>query len=225
MINLRYFCIDFLNTMPVIYNKDIDDHTILAVWKIQEREEDLISGLQLKAHELDFLATLNNGKRLLHWLSTRLLLRTMLNTAEYIDCRIDAHGKPYLVNSASTISLSHSFDYAVVMIGKEKGVGVDIERIEPKIHRIQQKFLSPPELLHVKDNTDGLYVCWCVKEAIYKWYGKKGLEFKKHIHIQPFELHEQGTLTAIVDLPEGTRTLTANYFKTSDGYMLGYVVA
>ncbi|QNK65027.1 4'-phosphopantetheinyl transferase superfamily protein [Pedobacter sp. PAMC26386] len=211
--------------MPVIYNKDIDDQTILAVWKIEEREEDLISGLQLKAHELDFLATLNNGKRLLHWLSTRLLLRTMLNTADYIDCRIDGHGKPYLVNSSYTISLSHSFDYAAVMIGKKNGVGVDIERIESKIQRIRHKFLSDPELLHVKDNIDALYVCWCIKEAIYKWYGKKGLGFKRDIHIQPFELQEEGTLTAIVDLPEGIRTLTANYFKTTDGYMLGYVVA
>ncbi|WP_317618197.1 4'-phosphopantetheinyl transferase family protein [Pedobacter cryoconitis] len=225
MINLRYFCIDFLNTMPVIYNKDVDDQTTLAVWKIEEREEDLISGLQLKAHELDFLATLNNGKRLLHWLSTRLLLRTMLNTADYIDCRMDEHGKPYLVNSASSISLSHSFDYAAVMISKNRAVGVDIELIKPKIHRISHKFLSAPELAHVKDDTDALYACWCVKEAIYKWYGKKGLEFRRDIHIQPFDLKEEGSLTASVDLPEGTKSLEANYFKTADGYMLGYVVA
>ena len=225
MINLRYFCIDFLNTMPVIYNKDVDDQTTLAVWKIEEREEDLISGLQLKAHELDFLATLNNGKRLLHWLSTRLLLRTMLNTADYIDCRMDEHGKPYLVNSSSSISLSHSFDYAAVMISKNRAVGVDIELIKPKIHRIQHKFLSASELAHVKDDTDALYVCWCVKEAIYKWYGKKGLEFKRDMLIQPFDLKEEGSLTTIVNLPEGTKTLEASYFKTADGYMLGYVVA
>ena len=141
--------------MPVIYNQDIDDHTILAVWKIEEGEEELLSGLQLKQHELDFLDTLSKGKRLLQWLSTRFLLRTMLNTSEYIDCRLDEHGKPYLVNSPYSISLSHSYDYAAVMIGKDKGVGVDIELIKPKIHRIQQKFLNEPELAQpgVKNNT------------------------------------------------------------------------
>jgi len=213
--------------MPVIYNKDIDGQTILGVWKIEEKEEELLSGLQLKQHELDFVASLNNGKRLLHWLSTRLLLRRMLNTSDYIDCRMDEHGKPYLVNSAYHISLSHSYDYAAVIIGKEKSVGVDIELIKTKIHRIQQKFLSPPELaqLQVKDNTEGLYVCWCVKEAVYKWYGKKGLEFKRDIHIQPFELKNDGLLNVIVDLPGGTRNLTVNYFNTITGYMLGYVVA
>lgn len=212
--------------MPVIYKKDIDDQTSLALWKIEEPEQELLSGLQLKQHELDFLASLNNGKRMLHWLSTRLLMRTMLNTADYIDCRMDEHGKPYLVNSPYSISLSHSYDYAAVMIGKDRAVGVDIELIKTKIHRIQQKFLSPPELAQaqIKDNTNGLYVCWCVKEAVYKWYGKKGLEFRKHIHIQPFELKKEGTLTVIVILPEEQRTLTVNYLQTADGYMMAYVV-
>ncbi|HEY0177929.1 MAG TPA: 4'-phosphopantetheinyl transferase superfamily protein, partial [Pedobacter sp.] len=103
----------------------------------------------------------------------------------------------------------------------------DIEQIKTKIHRIQQKFLSPAELAQpgVKDHTEALYACWCVKEAVYKWYGKKGLEFKKHIHIQPFELKNEGEMVVIVNLPEGTRTITVCYFNTIRGYMLGYVVA
>ena len=91
-------------------------------WKIEETEEQLVSGLQLKQHELDVIASLSNGKRALHWLSTRLLLRTMLNTTEYIDCQMDDHGKPYLVNSDTHISLSHSYDYAAVIISKDKKV-------------------------------------------------------------------------------------------------------
>ena len=210
--------------MPVVFNKHIDKDTILAVWKIEESEELLLAGLQLKQHELDYLSSLNNGKRLLHWLSTRLLLRTMLNTADYIDCRIDEHGKPYLVNSNIQISLSHSYDYAAVMIG-EKSVGVDIEQVKTKIQRIQQKFLSfeELELPYVRDNIKGLYACWCAKEAVYKWYGKKGLELKKHIHVQPFELGNEGSMDVNVDLPKGTQKLTVYYFNTIEGYMLGYV--
>lgn len=213
--------------MPVVFNKNIDDDTILAVWKIEETEAELLSGLQLKQHETDFISSLNNGKRLLHWLSTRVLLRTMLNTSEYIDCRMDDHGKPYLPDLDYHISLSHSYDYASVIIGKTKKVGVDIELIKHKIKSIKHKFLSDIELAQkqVGDNIDGLYVCWCAKEAIYKWNGRKGLEFKQDIHIKPFKLKNEGKLTALVDLPEGTRELTVQYFKTKDGYMLGYVVA
>lgn len=211
--------------MPVVFNKNIDDDTILAVWKIEETEAQLISGLQLKQHELDFISSLNNGKRLLHWLSTRVLLRTMLNTNEYIDCQMDEHGKPYLPDLNYEISLSHSYDYASVMISKVQKVGVDIELIKNKIKSIQQKFLSAAELAQdqIGDNIDGLYVCWCAKEAIYKWNGRKGLEFKKDIHIKPFVLGNEGSLSASVDLPEGTIELNVHYFKTNDGYMLGYV--
>lgn len=213
--------------MPVVFNKNIDDDTILAVWKIEESEEELVSGLQLKQHELDFISSLNNGKRLLHWLSTRLLLRTMLNTSEYIDCRMDEHGKPYLVDLDYHISLSHSYDYAAVIIGKKRKVGVDIELIKHKIKGIRHKFLSDVELAQkqIGDNINGLYVCWCAKEAIYKWNGRKGLEFKQDMHIKPFKLKDEGQLNALVDLPGGTTELTVQYFKTKDGYMLGYVVA
>lgn len=212
--------------MPVVFNKNIDDDTILAVWKIEETEQELISGLQLKQHELDFISSLNNGKRLLHWLSTRVLLRTMLNTDEYIDCRMDEHGKPYLPDLDYHISLSHSYDYASVIIGKNRKVGVDIELIKHKIRSIKHKFLSDSELAQkqIGDNINGLYICWCAKEAIYKWNGRKGLEFKQDIHIKPFKLKNSGSLNALVDLPEGTIELAVDYFKTDDGYMLGYVV-
>ncbi|RZK43747.1 MAG: 4'-phosphopantetheinyl transferase superfamily protein [Pedobacter sp.] len=213
--------------MPIVYHKSVDEHTSLAVWKIEETEAQLLASLQLKQHELDVIASLSNGKRVLHWLSTRVLLRTMLNTTDYIDCQMDEHGKPYLVNSNTQISLSHSYDYASVMISKDKKVGVDIELIKHKIKSIKHKFLSDVELAQkqVGDNTNGLYVCWCAKEAIFKWNGRKGLEFKKHIHIKPFKLKEEGSLQAVVELQEGTRVLDVNYFKTKDGYMLGYVVA
>jgi len=213
--------------MPVILNKIIDEHTRLAVWKIEETEEELFRGLQLKTHELDFIASLNNGKRLLHWLSTRLLLRTMLQTSDYIDSRMDDQGKPYLVNGDYQISFSHSFDYASVMISKNKQVGVDIELIKDKIQKIKNKFLKPSELsgLHDRDNTLALYICWCAKEAIYKWYGKKGLEFKKHIDILPFVPQNEGVVRAKAVLPEGEVMLEVPYFKVEENYMLGYVAA
>ena len=212
--------------MPIVFNKNIDDHTILAVWKIQESETELIAGLQLKQHELDFISSLNNGKRLLHWLSTRLLLRTMLNTKEYIDCRIDDHGKPYLVNIDYEISLSHSYDYAAVMISKDKKVGVDIEKMKDKIELIKHKFLSTEELEqnHLDESIEGLYVCWCVKEAIYKWNGRRGLELKKDMFVKAFELADSGDVEAIVSLPDRKQPLLASYFKTTDGYMLAYVM-
>jgi 4'-phosphopantetheinyl transferase len=212
--------------MPIVFNKNIDDHTILAVWKIQESEAELTAGLQLKQHELDFISSLNNGKRLLHWLSTRLLLRTMLQTNDYIDCRMDDHGKPYLVNIDYEISLSHSYEYAAVMISKDKKVGVDIEKMKDKIQLIKHKFLSVEELQQeqLDESVAGLYVCWCVKEAIYKWNGRRGLELKKDMFVKAFNLADAGDVEAVVSLPDRKQPLSASYFETSDGYMLAYVM-
>ncbi len=213
--------------MPIVYQKKIDGDTRLAVWKIEEHEEELMASLQLRAHELEVIKGLSAGKRTLHWLSTRVLLRKMLETEDYIDCQLDAHGKPYLVELDWQISLSHSYDYAAVMISRNRKVGIDIELMKHKIKSIKHKFLSDVELAQkqVGDNIQGLYVCWCAKEAIYKWNGRKGLEFRKHIHIQPFKLKEEGSLKVTVELTEGSQVLEVNYFKMGDGYMLGYVVA
>jgi 4'-phosphopantetheinyl transferase len=139
---------------------------------------------------------------------------------------MDDHGKPYLVNSDYEISLSHSFDYAAVMISQNKRVGVDIELIKDKIKKIQGKFLTDLELsqLNDADNTLALYICWCAKEAIYKWNGRKGLEFKQDIHIYPFETADKGSIKARVSLPGGTTELSVEYFKVEDNYMLGFVV-
>lgn len=214
--------------MPVIFDLKIDEHTELAVWKIQESHQQLMSGLQLKEHELDVINSFKSEKRALQWLSTRLLLRTMLNTSEYIDCQMDDHGKPYLVNYNYHISLSHSYDYAAVMISRDdtKKVGLDMELIKHKIKLVRHKFLSDVELAQkqIGDNINGLYVCWCAKEAIYKWHGKKQLEFKRDIHIKPFKLRDDGDLNALVELPEGTKALEVNYFKIAKDYMLAYVI-
>ena len=214
--------------MPIVFNLKINAHTELAVWKIDEPRAQLIAGLQLKAHELAIIDSFKSEKRALQWLSTRLLLRTMLNTNEYIDCQMDIHGKPYLVNYDYHISLSHSYDYAAVMISRDVTikVGVDMEMIKHKIKLIKHKFLTDLELAQkqIGDNIDGLYVCWCAKEAIYKWHGKKELEFKRDIHIRPFKLKQQGELEVLVALPTDARTLTVSYFKTDDGYMVGYVM-
>lgn len=214
--------------MPVVFDLKIDAHTELAVWKIEESHDQLMAGLQLKQHELEIIDSFKSDKRALQWLSTRLLLRTMLDTKEYIDCQMDDQGKPYLVNYDYHISLSHSYDYAAVMISRDpqKKVGLDMEIIKHKIKLIRHKFLSDVELAQkqIGDNIHGLYVCWCAKEAIYKWHGRKELEFKRDIHIKPFKLRDEGELTAVVDLPKGIKELNVNYFKTDDGYMLGYVI-
>jgi phosphopantetheinyl transferase len=211
--------------MPVTFLNHIDQNTSIALWKITESSDELVQQLQLKEHELVLLSSLINEKRNLHWLATRVLLRKMLNTDEYIDCQADENGKPILMNHPHHISLSHSHDYAAVIVSKTKKVGIDIEIIKEKILKVQHKFMSDAELnlLMPENKTEQLYVCWCAKEAVYKLHGKKEISFKDHIHLSKFNFVASGQITSKIEKEDFSESFTVYYQKIED-YMLGYVI-
>ncbi|MDN3581083.1 4'-phosphopantetheinyl transferase family protein [Mucilaginibacter flavus] len=210
--------------MAIAFRQHIDDDTEFALWKIEEEANDLYVQLQLNEEEKAYVEKLSNGKRHLHWLGTRVLLRKMLRTDEYIDCKVDAHGKPYLVNLPYHISLSHSFDYAAVMISKTNKVGIDIEQIKEKVERIAHKFMQPQELAFISDEKkiEQLYVCWCAKEAVYKCNGQKEVSFVDNIFLEPFNFEHHGVLDASLRKNELNLDYTVGYMQYED-YMIGYV--
>lgn len=210
--------------MAIAYRQRIDDDTEFALWKIEEEANDLYRQLQLDENEKAYVEKLGKSKRHLHWLGTRVLLRKMLRTDEYIDCKIDSHGKPYLVNLPYHISLSHSFDYAAVMISKTHKVGIDIEQIQQKVERIAGKFMQPKELAFISDNKkiEQLYVCWCAKEAIYKCNGQKEVSFANNIFLEPFNFEHHGVLNANLHKKNLNIDYTVGYLQY-ENYMIGYV--
>ncbi|WP_295767867.1 4'-phosphopantetheinyl transferase superfamily protein [uncultured Mucilaginibacter sp.] len=212
--------------MAIAFNKQVDADTEFALWRIEEEAGSLYHQLQLNDEEKAFVEQLANGKRHLHWLATRVLLRTMLHTNEYIDCKIDVHGKPYLVNLPYHISLSHSFDYAAVMISRSRPVGIDIEQVKQKVERIAPKFLTPAEraVIDAQHTINQLYVCWCAKEAIYKCYGQKEVSFLDNIALQPFAFAPEGSLKANLSKGDINIDYNVNYLQYED-YMIGYVKA
>lgn len=211
--------------MAVAYSRQIDADTEFALWKIEENTDELYARLQLDDGEKAFVEQLRHGKRFLHWLATRVLLRTMLRTDEFIDCKIDIHGKPYLVNLPYHISLSHSFDYAAVMISKRGPVGIDIEQMQQKVERIAPRFLNKTELASIpkdKDYVNSLYACWCAKEAIYKCNGEKEVSFRDNISLQAFSYGQEGSIQARLNKGEKDLNYTVQYLQYQD-YMVGYV--
>jgi 4'-phosphopantetheinyl transferase len=210
--------------MAIAYRQRIDEDTEFALWKIEEQAEDLYNQLQLNDEEKAFVEKISSGKRHLHWLGTRVLLRKMLRTDEYIDCQVDEHGKPYLVSLPYHISLSHSFDYAAVMISKKSAVGIDIEQVKEKVERIASRFLAPEELAFINNDRRirHLYACWCAKEAIYKCYGQKEVSFMDDIALAPFDFADTGQLNAILSKDAVKMSYTVGYLQYED-YMIGYV--
>lgn len=210
--------------MALAYHKNIDASSSLALWKIEETADELLAQLQLKEHEKSYLDSLISGKRNMHWLSTRVLLRKMLNTDQYIDCKVDENGKPYLTNFPHFISLSHSYDYAAVMLSKNRSVGIDIELVKNKIERIASKFMSKNEMQFINEHQriEHLYVCWCAKEAIYKLHGKKNVSFIENIELKPFDFEGEGSFAAKLAIGPVQKEFKVHY-QQFDGYMIGFV--
>lgn len=210
--------------MSLAYQKQIGPTIRIALWKIEESTEELLSQLQLNGSEKAYLQRIDKGKRTAHWLGTRVLLRKMLQTNGYIDCPSDANGKPYLTNFPQKISLTHSFDYAGAMLSDVGEVGIDLELVSNKIERIASRFLQPTELAFIAGphRIKQLYACWCAKEAVYKLQGKKGVSFRENMQIEPFTYRSgSGELYLKLNGPWESARYQVNYEEFGD-YMLGY---
>jgi 4'-phosphopantetheinyl transferase len=181
--------------------------------------------LQLDEGEKAFVEQLRHGKRHLHWLGTRVLLRTMLRTDEYIDCKIDAHGKPYLVNLPYHISLSHSFDYAAVMISKKAPVGIDIEQIQQKVERIAPRFLNAGRDWPLSNRMSNMVKAFTPAGALKKPYINATAKKRFHLPIILACSHlilPEGSIQAQLQKGHVNLDYTVQYLQYED-YMVGYV--
>ncbi len=170
--------------MPVFYQHNINQHTKLAIWQIEEPEEFFLKKVPLPKEITHW------HKRLQH-LAGRYLLQELYPDFPYHLIEIANTRKPFLPNEKYHFSISHCGDYAAVIVSENMRVGIDIEMITPKIELIKHKFLSIREQqLFSSVNAQLLTLMWSCKEAVYKWYGKGGLDFKKHMIIKKIFLND-----------------------------------
>lgn len=174
--------------MP-LYKKIFDTNFEIAVWQIEED----YSFFENKFHSSP---EIKNENQRLQWYATRHLTNELLGFQDEI--LKDEFGKPFLKSSEKKISLSHTSQFAAVILSKNFEVGIDLEAIHPKVERIAHKFLREDEINSIKpeEKIQKLILYWSAKESLYKLHGQKQLEFKTQLLIKPFELKSSGTLNA-----------------------------
>lgn len=178
--------------MPVIIEKHILEEGIIGVWRIEEDTDFFLKRLRLFDTEKEELAALSQRKHI-EWLASRYLLHILLGTNDRMPCLKDRYGKPHLIDSNWHISLSHSRDLVAVIL-HQSPCGVDIQYLVNKIYRIGRKFINPYEVQMTEgpDAMLNMHIIWGAKESIYKAYGRKGLDFKNEIRIDPFHFDSNG---------------------------------
>lgn len=169
--------------MPLFYQHTINESTKLAIWHITEPEDFFTKEVSVKN-------TVTHPHKRLQHLAGRYLLKHLQPDFPFDSIRIESSKKPVLPENQFHFSISHCGDYAAAIISDGKLVGIDVEIITPKIEKIKYKFLNSHELELLQknqvseNNIELITLLWSAKEALYKWYGKGSISFKKNLPIK-----------------------------------------
>jgi len=200
--------------LPLFYQKDINPDTKLGIWKIAEDEDFFLQ-------KVPFPQSVKHPNKRLQHLAGRYLLQYLFPDFPYHEILIANTRKPYLPQEQFHFSISHSGHYAAALVSEQHRVGIDIELYSPKTELVKHKFLTQTELSLLQSLTalppvndqlsspnDSFTLAWCCKEAVYKYWGLGGIDFKKHICIQ--HIHTAAQQIEVLFLKE-KMALTAQY--------------
>lgn len=208
--------------MPLSQHEILTDNAEVGIWQIEETEEWFLKRAQFLPSEVEQLARIRGRKRL-EWLAVRYLLHHLSGRKIRGALVKDEYGKPHLEGSPFQISISHSHGKAAVIAAPEL-CGIDIQKIVPKILRIQAKFMNEDELegLTPGAEIEQSHIVWGAKESLFKAYGRKQVDFRKHLHVLPFDYHEEGGKTTGFVLKDDIRQVYDIHYELIDDFMLVY---
>jgi 4'-phosphopantetheinyl transferase len=117
-----------------------------------------------------------------HFVATRALLRKVLayytgTPSASLEFARREQGKPYLLNSPLYFNLSHSGNFAVLVVSATGEIGVDIETIRPRnFLAIAERYYHTDELKQLLATTEAereqlFFKLWTLKEAFFKATG------------------------------------------------------
>ena len=215
-----------LQTMPLVRKIYIGDHGVLGVWKIEETVEELIAQIHFTASDRETFERFRNKSRQAHWLSYRLAIRHILGDPKELEFYYDEYGKLHFKDHQFSLSVSHSGDYATVILSHSHCVGIDVEKISDRINNISLKFLSVKELTEVDENNHKQLTCmWSAKEALFKLYGAGELIFDKNITLEACDTsQETGNFRGWIMKDDWKEEFLLKYFFLDD-YVVVYTLS
>jgi phosphopantetheinyl transferase (holo-ACP synthase) len=208
--------------MPLIQYIIAPNQVRLGLWLIKESEDFFLKKLLLSDDDKNTLKNYR-GKRRIEWLASKYLLNVMTGWAYTIIK--DEFGKPQLDTSNYHISMSHSGDYTAAIIAPCY-VGIDIQSLTSKIDRVADRVFNANKLekLDEKTRLEHLHVYWGAKEALFKAYGKKELDFKKNIIVEPFIYKNTEGVTSGVVVKDDFKKSFNIYYKKIENHILVYAI-
>jgi 4'-phosphopantetheinyl transferase len=151
-----------------------------------------------------------------HFLSTRILLFKYAGLNSPV--LKNSSGKPF--NEHLHVSISHSHDYAAVIVSENAPVAIDLEKKDPRILRVAHKFIHEVEKFFPETEAV-LYTThiWSAKETLYKLYSANEVIFKEELRVHPFTAGDLGNFRGDITKPPALLDVDLQYFSF-DNYVL-----
>lgn len=194
-----------------------------GVWKMDETADELLGLLPRRDYYEEETHRFKAAHRKLEWLSVRALLYRLLG--RHVEVCYEPSGKPYLADQSLYISISHTKGYVAVVLSTVASVGIDIEQYGQKVHKVAHKYVREDEKIipYNKEETWCLLLHWSAKEVMFKCMDTADVDFRKHLHIEPFALQECGSMVAHEYRTERKRTFRIDYLIHPDFVLTWYV--
>lgn len=139
-----------------------------------------------------------NEKRRREHLAWRRIVRRELGAKVHID--YNDVGAPVVDAEGRWISVAHGGEYVAVAVADEP-VGVDIESLDRDFARVAPRYMTEEEMALSEDERWSCFV-WCAKEAMYKLYGRRGVELRGQLRVESFDSDSLTIAGSMVDMAQ-----------------------
>lgn len=212
--------------MGLLVKKSLKNGNVLGIWQVDEPTDFFLQNLDLQAVEAAELANLK-GRRRLEWLASRYLVHEMLlglGQEDRVPVLKDEFGKPHIWGTPFHLSFSHSHELVAVILAKT-ATGIDVQYMVPKIEILAKRFMGEAELDSLQPETrlEQIHVFWGAKEALYKAHGRRELDFRSHIFIEPFDYQTVGRTTGRIE-KDGELWCFEVFYEKMEDYILVWCV-
>lgn len=209
--------------MALYLQKELENEAKIYVWEMTETEEELLKTVAVPDNELEELQYIKGASRRREMLATRALLNTIFPEKLYLGHH--DNGKPYLLNTAMELSISHDDRFVAIITHPDEDLGIDIENLNRDFSAVEKRALSEDEIddIDEKKKNFQLAIYWCAKEAIFKRMSLNGVDFAEQIEIDRFNPHDDGELDATFIHKDGTEMEFELGYEVFDGHVMVWV--
>ena len=209
--------------MALYLKKTLENEAEIAVWKIEETEEELKALCSVPNDEMEEISWIKSESLRKQRLAVRALLDEMFDEKVYLSHH--DNGKPFLENMVTNISITHTDRYVAIILHDSEDVGIDIESLDRDFSAVELKALSEDEIEDLDDDkrNEQLAIYWCAKEAIFKRISAYRVNFAEQIEVERFRPKGEGELDATFIHKDGYEEEFELEYMTFDNHVLVWV--